>query len=95
MSNWSISSLLGKTSHDIVYDSMARRIRIRIAIVGRTLESTLLGVLDDLRSAGVLFASAVRLVEKDQLIEAVIVLARDEDPAASGSGSHCSGYQSR
>jgi len=65
MSNWSISSFLVKHLMILVYDSMARRIRIRIAIVGRT-GSTLLGVLDDLRSAGVLFQALSVLSRKNQ-----------------------------
>jgi hypothetical protein len=58
---------------------MPRRISIRVAMVGQTLESTLLGALDALRSAGMLFESAAQIIEGEQPIEAVIVLARDED----------------
>jgi hypothetical protein len=48
-------------------------------MVGQTLESTLLDALDALRSAGVSFEGAARIVENDQPIEALIVLAHDED----------------
>ena len=63
----------------MVNRDMARQISIRAAMVGQSLDSTLLGALDALRSAGVPFESAARIIEKEKPIEAVIVLARDED----------------
>ena len=48
-------------------------------MVAQTLDSTLRRALDALGSADLLFEGAGLFVEKDRPIEAVIILAHDED----------------